>query len=262
MVVTASAPAPAPEMRAALEALGWRDGLLDGAQEEQLRREGWLLLPDALRADELPALREAFDRIARIDNRADELLLDLLNKEPLFARCLEHPPMLHAIGLVLQWGFKLHSLHGRNPLESTAAQELHSDWPAGEPLRQVLPPDFLICNAAWLLDDMDPGNGATRLVPGSHRRGRRPHDGPGDWFAPQPDEIRITAPAGSLLIFNGHCWHSATPNRDGRPRRTLFSAFCRRHIRQPEGEVQRDLLRLGLRRRLGPGHLYLLDAGD
>ena len=35
---------------------------------------------------------------------------------------------------------------------------------------------YWVCNTVWLLDDFTTDNGATRMVPGSHRWGTRPQD--------------------------------------------------------------------------------------
>ena len=93
-------------------------------------------------------MRAAFDRIAAADARADEMLVDLLNKDPVFLHCVTHPRLLHAMGLVLQWDFKVHSVHGRNPTATTARQELHRDWPVGHPDSAITPLDT--CSATPL----------------------------------------------------------------------------------------------------------------
>ena len=48
---------------------------------------------------------------------------------------------------------------------------------------------YWVCNTVWMLDDFTPENGATRMVPGSHRWGTRPQDVLADTAAPHPDEM-------------------------------------------------------------------------
>ena len=76
-------------------------------------------------------------------------------------------------------------------------------------------------------DAVEIHNGATRIVPGSHRNPwmmktrydpRRPH----------PAERHLTGPAGTIFILNIHCGHSATHNATKQPRHALFSNFSRR----------------------------------
>ena len=43
-----------------------------------------------------------------------------------------------------------------------------------------------MCNTVWMLDDFTPDNGATRMIPGSHKWGKRPQDVLADPEAPHP----------------------------------------------------------------------------
>jgi hypothetical protein len=55
-----------------------------------------------------------------------------------------------------------------------------------------------------LLERFTPDNGATRLVPGSHRWGRRPQDVLADPMAPHPQEVLLLGRAGSVAVMNSH----------------------------------------------------------
>ena len=74
--------------------------------------------------------------------------------------------------------FKLSSLNARSaePL-GDGGQPLHVDSGA-------VPDDsgYWVCNSVWMLDDFTPENGATRVVPGSHRSGRAPGEAHGDVY--------------------------------------------------------------------------------
>jgi hypothetical protein len=54
-----------------------------------------------------------------------------------------------------------------------------------------------------LLERFTP-DGATRLVPGSHRWGRRPQDVLADPMAPHPQEVLLLGRAGSVAVMNSH----------------------------------------------------------
>jgi ectoine hydroxylase-related dioxygenase (phytanoyl-CoA dioxygenase family) len=87
---------------------------------------------------------------------------------------------------------------------------------------------FSIVMALWILDEFTRDNRPTRLVPESHLL-TRPL--PKTMQAPEnhhPDEKVIVAQAGSVLVFNGHLWHSGTRNRANLPRRVLQIQFVAR----------------------------------
>ena len=110
-----------------------------------------------------------------------------------------------------------------------------------------------MCNSIWLLDDFTPDNGATRLVPGSHRTGLMP-----DGTSSHPHETLLVAPAGTVVIFNSHVWHGGTRNTTDAPRRAVHAYFGRRsHSQQTD---QANHLRPGTEQRLSAGARHILDV--
>jgi len=73
--------------------------------------------------------------------------------------------------------------------------------------------------ALWMIDAFTDDNGATRVVPGSHRLTRPPPPSFAQPLARHPDERVITGAAGTVLVFNGHLWHSGRRNTSAGPRR-------------------------------------------
>ena len=89
--------------------------------------------------------------------------------------------------------------------------------------------------AIWLLDDFLPNNGATRLVPASHlliRPVPKPMAVPS---ASHPRQTIVVAPAGTVLLFNGHLWHGGTRNETRFPRRVIQCQFVARDRQPPAG---------------------------
>lgn len=54
----------------------------------------------------------------------------------------------------------------------------------------------------WPLDDFVDGQGATRVVVGSHRAG-----GPPDRAVPAVESVAVECPAGTLVLLDGRLWH-------------------------------------------------------
>lgn len=249
--------------REALEALGVRTDTLSVAEKEQLDRDGYLPLPGILTADQVTALASRLDDLAREEGAAAGLevhqeagtdrLSDLVNKDPLFEVCFTHPRVLAAIAHVLGDDLKLSSLNSRAALPGQGLQGLHADWSGA-----VTPGDYFVCNSIWLLDDFTAENGATRIVPGSHRSGKVPRDDMPDPTGTHPDEIQVIASAGTVVIFNSHAWHGGTLNRSDARRRAMHSYFCRRD--QQQQLDQRKYIRPETATRLSPAVRHILDV--
>ena len=71
---------------------------------------------------------------------------------------------------------------------------MHADW--WGPLED----GYVASNSCWLLDDFTPENGATRLVPGTHRGTQVPSDVMTDPSAPHPDEKVLRGKAGDVVV--------------------------------------------------------------
>ncbi len=250
-------------MQAALSEFGVGPNTLSQAECDQLDRDGFLALSGLLTSDQITAFRNRLDELTKAEGLAagtevhqeagTDRLADLVNKDALFELCFTHPRVLAAIAHVLGDSFKLSSLNSRAALPGQGLQSLHADWGSAVALG-----DYKVCNSIWLLDDFTETNGATRVVPGSHRSGKTPRDVMDDPSATHPDEIKILAPAGTVVVFNSHTWHGGTLNQSGRRRRAIHSYFCRRD--QPQQLDQRAYLRPETAARLSPAARYILDV--
>jgi ectoine hydroxylase-related dioxygenase (phytanoyl-CoA dioxygenase family) len=245
-----------------LGTFGASPALLSNDDRVTLDEQGYLALPGLIDAATVRALVRRFDElVASEGDRAGleahqeagtDRLANLVDKDPLFDLCWNNPLQLSAIAHVLQWQpEKVFSLNGRSALPGQGHQGLHADWPG-----TVAPGDYQIANSIWLLDDFTPENGATRVVPGSHRWGQVPKDALADPAAPHPDEVLVTGTAGTCVVFNSHLWHGGTLNRTGAPRRGIHAAFVRRD--QKQQTVFADYLHDSTCQRLTPEQRYLL----
>ena len=209
----------------------------------QNRRRKW-----ARRLDELVAQGYSVRHQEGVDS-----LDDVIHKDPMFEVCFTHPRVLAAVSHVLGSEFKLHSVNSRIALPGYGLQKLHADWD-----RAVKPGDHYICNSIWALVDFTENSGATRVVPGSHRTGKLPSDVMRDLFEPHPEEVKLVAPVGTVVVFNSHVWHGGTHNSGDVHRRALHSAFVRRD--QEQQADQRKLIRPEMYARLNAAARCILDV--
>ena len=79
-----------------------------------------------------------------------------------------------------------------------------------------------------------------------------------DCLQAHPEEVFVNAPAGTVVVFNGHTWHGATLNRSDQPRRVMHMAFVRRHL--PQQTDQKAYLRPETNERLTTQMRFLLDV--
>jgi ectoine hydroxylase-related dioxygenase (phytanoyl-CoA dioxygenase family) len=80
----------------------------------------------------------------------------------------------------------------------------------------------------WCVSAFTPDNGPLRVIPGSHRVSEPPIDmlAFGSGMGPHPDEVKIVAPAGSVIMFNSaDLWHSGTFNYSPAPRLAVTVGF-------------------------------------
>jgi ectoine hydroxylase-related dioxygenase (phytanoyl-CoA dioxygenase family) len=247
----------------ALSALGVTDSTLSPAEKDHLDRQGYLPLPNILSPEQIAEIIAATDALIALEGAeagkevhqeaGTTRLSDLVNKVPACEVCFTHPRVLAAIAHVLRGDLRLSSLNYRAALPGFGLQGLHADWSGA-----VEPGDYYVCNSIWLLDDFTELNGATRVVPGSQRSGQTPRDALADPTQPHPDEVLLTAPAGTVVIFNSHTWHGGTLNRTARPRRALHSYFTRRDREQQLD--QRAYIRPETYARLSPAARFILDV--
>jgi ectoine hydroxylase-related dioxygenase (phytanoyl-CoA dioxygenase family) len=244
----------------ALRELGATAGVLTAAERARLDEDGFLPLPGILSAAQLQVIRDRLAGLSAAEGdqagievhqeEGTDRLADLVNKDPAFEVCFTSPRVLAAVAHVLG-DFTLSSLNSRAALPGSGHQRLHTDW--GEP---VPAGDYQVCNSIWLIDDFTPGNGPTRLVPGSHRSEQLPGQVMADPWAPYPGEVQLLGQAGTVVVFNAHLWHGGTLNTTRRPRRALHSYFCRRGRKQQLD--QRAYLRPETLARLSPAARHIL----
>jgi hypothetical protein len=198
---------------------------LASAQREALDREGFFLAPNALDGAWVERLHLAFAGAPVQDNGTQHVAISAATPDrEAWLELARHPVFLAAASHVLVGAFRVGDPHGRNPLPGYGQQGLHADW-----MERTPSSPYIVVTAIWMLDDFTTANGATRIVPGTHLVPRAITKSLGQPLAHHPKERIVTGAAGSVLLLNGHVWHSGTKNESSAPRRAA-QISC---LRQP-----------------------------
>ena len=245
----------------ALAHLNVTSDTLSAQQRNELDENGYFIAPDVFTQQQAEAIGAAIDALQAEEGEqgGQEVhteagaprLSNVLNKSAAFDVCLEIKPLLASAAYLLGEEIKVHGFNARDALPGQGHQKLHSDTPKHEP------GDWHVVNSLILLDPFTEENGPTRVVPGTHRTGERPQDILDNPEAPYPSEVKVIAPAGSVVILNASTWHGGTRNVSGARRRVLHLSYTRRDLRQQL--VQRDYATPELHARMNDAHRYLLD---
>ncbi len=112
-------------------------------------------------------------------------------------------------------------------LPGEAAQALHRD----DSLYPIQTAGMeLQIGVMWALDDFSVENGATRVVPGSHRFIR-------SWHLPDVSNWEnAVMPKGSALFYLGSTWHGGGANQSNAPRAGLINTYSLGWLRQESNQ--------------------------
>jgi ectoine hydroxylase-related dioxygenase (phytanoyl-CoA dioxygenase family) len=228
---------------------------------EQMKRDGYTIVPDVLDAGELAALRDDVSRLERelgagpaaniFEGTRTVRIYNLLAHGARYGEVATHERVLAIVEGVLDRGCLASSLSSIAIGPGEAAQPLHAD---DQLIPLPKPHPSIICNTMWALTDFTAANGATRVVPGSHRADRSPQP-----FGEPVSTVAAEMPAGSVLVFDGSIWHGGGANQTAERRVGLAMNYCAGWLRQQENQqlgIPREVARTfspRLRRLVGYG---------
>lgn len=193
-----------------------RSTSLTASDRHGLDHDGYVVMVSALHHAWVEALLHAFEGV---DEKTGTQHVEIGPSTPFrdaWDALVEHPLILEAARHILGRPFVRPAVHGRNPLPGYGQQGLHSDWQPRSPSDP-----YLVVTVIFMLDAFTKDNGATRVVPGSHRITKSIAKSYAQPLAHHPEEVIVTGPSGGALIMNGHLWHSGTRNVSDGPRRAV-----------------------------------------
>ena len=209
--------------------------------ERDLAEHGICLVSGVLSGRRLEDAHRALYRAARYDaehgarqsgfaldyGEGNQRVWNVLSRDPAFVDLVQHPVALRLVSATIGWPALLGNLSANIANPGCEGGVLHADqvfvtepWPPHEPQG---------INVSWCLDDFTEDNGATRIVPGSHRLNRSPR--PDD----EDNSVPLVAPAGTMVAFESRIWHRTGENRTrDRQRAALFAWYSRTIYRTQE----------------------------
>ena len=232
------------------------EGLDITACVTEIQDQGFTVIPEFLPPGEVERIRHAFDTEVPITEmraigtdtgktwRAHNLLAKTRAVDHLFLDARLRAIVEGVIGKRTQ--INITTLF--NTLPGETRQLLHQDdglWPIPRPR------PALLCNALIAFDDFDLENGATHIVPYSHKWHDRRVD-------QEVETLQVTMKSGTMLMWEGALWHGGGANSsDSRERLGLFMSHQVSYLRPQEiqllsvpPEVVREMPK-ALQRQLG-----------
>ena len=200
---------------------------------QQLERDGWVVVPDALPPERVDALRVAMDqaqelqRPIQIRNGVGEgmegTIHHLVAHDGEFLRFVEEMPAVDLLEAFLSSPVIINTFGGSTLRRGYKpyVTNIHRD------VRTYSRETRVMVQMLVMVDDFTRENGATHVLTGSHLRPERPADGE---FFEKAD--RAVGRAGSVMIFDSQVWHAAGANTTDAPRRCLTLTFTRPSVKQ------------------------------
>lgn len=209
---------------------------------------GVALLTDQISPDALRVARQATYAAAEEDRQQrrqnPDFALDLgdrnvriwnlLNRDPIFCGLVQLPSVIELLRGLIGWPALLGNFSANIALPDSGGGVLHADQGY---MPQPWPPKPQGMNVAFILDDFTADNGATEVIPGSHN--------PANHRPPEQTPIPVTAPAGTLMIFESRVWHRTGRNHTESPRAALFGWYTKPIYRTQENwflSLDRDVV--------------------
>ena len=232
---------------AAFKNLEINNNTLSRDQKKFLKNQGYLILkPSKFVSENLNKIRKTIDKLIleegdrggwegkekfykkgkKFEENCDRLG-NLVDKDLIFGKLILIPEVLAAAYEVIRGDLKVGGLNFRNPHAGYGEQSIHIDALPRKSKKEKF--HGVVCFLS--LDNSSISNGATRIIPKTHKK----IGWPDEYIKTekrQKNEIRTTVKAGSIVIMNLNTWHAGAKNISGKKRRTIFIQIKRRKEEQ------------------------------
>ena len=183
---------------------------------------------------------------------------NLVNHDPFFEELCLRPAVysimqrLLGVDTVLSTIAALEPRAGARGEDGGQVQALHRDGLGGGVAVEGLEG----CQSLWLIDPMDPQNGATRFGLGTHRLDVPAGTTNDDWVRDAGRHLQMSLPAGCAVVYDARTLHGMSTNHEGRRRRALACFYTKPEL--PRMCDQRYYLAPKIQRSLSPQARRLL----
>lgn len=207
--------------------------IADTLVKANLQQQGFALLPDvfdlAFMQETGAALNELYPWYQTVHQKtgytggSEGGSHHILIHKGCFLELLRRLPLTELISEYLDGHFVVNSYGAYNNARDSRiyVKNVHRD------IRFFDPGPAQMLNMLVMLDDFTAENGATWLLPGSHKRPARPDDARFFEHGTQTE-----GKAGTVLLFDSRLWHAGGENRTDQFRRAVTITFTRPHFKQ------------------------------
>ena len=203
---------------------------------ENVNTEGYTVLPAAMTSEECDAATVELERLVEENKRGG--LECVFNKARVFERAYQIPSVLRLVRHFLGGDAVLCAVHGSVIEPGQGGGGLHADGEVTGHLRsrsqaaadegRRITSHAMSINTIFCVGEFTATNGATRLVPGSHKVEaiEIPENA--------AENARIVeAERGSAILFHANIWHGSSRNRSSKRRYAMIAPWRRNWSRGP-----------------------------
>jgi ectoine hydroxylase-related dioxygenase (phytanoyl-CoA dioxygenase family) len=204
---------------------------------ERIASDGYAILEDAIEPSLVDALTSDLTRLEErlgtspgdntFEGEATTRVYNLLAYGGPWLELPVHPTILPVAEAVLGGEILVSTVSSIAIAPGETAQPIHADDQVMPLARPHVP---TVCNSMWALTDFTEANGATRIVPGSHRFDHAPE------YRTHYESIPAEMPKGSILVWTGALWHGGGTNTTDETRIGIAMNYCAGWIRQQENQ--------------------------
>ena len=204
---------------------------------EEIRRVGYTVIESGFSADELQLIREKIDlvyerQLAEIGGEQHlhrindgNLARCLVGYDDYFLRLAAHPRLVSVCARMLGEHYILMSQNAI--INRPAGEHYQATWHRDLNYQHFVSSRPLAVSALYCVDDFNEETGGTCLLPASHQSEKFPSE---EYVLRH--QRQVSAPAGSVIVFDAMLYHRTGHNRSGRVRRAVNHIFSLPLIKQ------------------------------